>query len=276
MELTVIGCAGSFPNAGSPASCYLLEHEGYRIVLDIGSGAFGGLQAALESRQVAGAPNGAVLARSRVALAAPPAAPDLVDSVSAILLSHLHADHCMDLTGWYVHRRYRLGGQPDGLLPVYGPPGAAARMARAYDLPLEPGMGEVFEFVDFPTSFDVGPFHITVAQVNHPVPAFGFRITAGSRTLAYTGDSGWCPALVELAESADLLLAEASFLGDNNPADLHLTAAQAGELADLAGADRLLLTHLVSWNAVEKSLAEASSRFSGPVSAAHAGLVVVV
>ena len=44
MKLTVVGCAGSFPSASSTGSCYLVEHDGHRIVLDLGNGALGALQ----------------------------------------------------------------------------------------------------------------------------------------------------------------------------------------------------------------------------------------
>jgi ribonuclease BN (tRNA processing enzyme) len=97
-------------------------------------------------------------------------------------------------------------------------------------------------------------------------------VTANGRTLAYTGDTGLCPALDELAAEADLLLAEASFRdGDDNPADLHLTGRQAGELATRAGARRLVLTHVPPWHRVSTMLAEASSVYAGPLDAATPG-----
>ena len=110
MQVTVVGCAGSFPGPDSPASCYLVEHGGTRVLLDLGNGSLGVLQ--------------------RHA--------DIFD-IDAVVLTHLHADHCLDLASYYVARRYHPEGPRDPV-PVLGPPGTSARMARAYDLAEQPGM----------------------------------------------------------------------------------------------------------------------------------------
>lgn len=246
MRLTVIGCSGSFPGPESPASCYLVEADGFALLLDLGNGALGPLQ-----RHI-----------------------DLYD-VGAVLLSHLHADHCLDLCGYWVARKYA----PDGAkppIPVYGPEGVAERMARAYDLEPEPGMNEVFDFRTLRSgTFDVGPFRVTAAPMSHPVEAYGFRVEHGGAAIAYSGDTGACDALVELARDADLLLAEASFLDRPNlPTDLHLTGRQAGEHAARAGARRLVLTHLVPWNDSASTLAEAkASGYRGDIELACQGAV---
>ena len=85
--------------------------------------------------------------------------------------------------------------------------------------------------------------------MNHPVETFGFRVEQAGRALAYSADTGTCPALVELASQADVLLCEASFLTGPDPMpDMHLTARGAAEHAAAAGVGRLVLTHLVPWN----------------------------
>ena len=84
---------------------------------------------------------------------------------------------------------------------------------------------------------EVGPFRLTTAQVAHPVEAYGLRLQAGDRSLTYSGDTGPCQSLVDLACGTDLLLSEASFVdGSTNPTDLHLTGREAGEAAAAAGA----------------------------------------
>lgn len=246
MRLTVIGCSGSFPGPDSPASCYLVEAEGFAMLLDLGNGALGPLQ-----RYVG-----------------------LYD-IGAVLLSHLHADHCLDLCGYWVARRYAPDG-PKPRIPVYGPCGVAERMARAYDLEPDPGMAEAFDFHTLDRGvFEIGPFRITAAPVSHPVEAFGFRVEHGGAAIAYSGDTGECDALVDLAAGADLLLAEASFLDKPGlPTDLHLTARQAGEHAARAGARRLVLTHLVPWNDTASTLVEAkASGFRGDIELACQGAV---
>jgi len=247
VRVTVVGCAGSFPSADSAASCYLVEHEGVRIVLDMGSGALGPLQRYTSLRDL-----------------------------SAVLLSHLHADHCLDLTGLYVARRFDPTG-PQPAIPVYGPEGTAARMARAYDIPETPGMTREFDFRTWPDSdvVHIGPFAVTTALMAHPVPCFAMRVEAGGRTVVYSGDSGPTEALVDLARGADVALFEASFLDGVNPPDLHLTAREAAQHARAAGVGRLVLTHLVAWNPREASLEQADD-FGGEVVLAEPGMVIEV
>lgn len=251
MRLTVVGCAGSFPRPDSACSAYLLEADGFRLVLDLGNGALGALQ-------------------QYVAL----------DAVDAVALTHLHADHCIDLTVAYVSRYYRPGGRLPRL-PVYGPTGTAGRIAQAYsahdatqDATHEGrsrGQGQAMERVfdfrrlggDSTRGIEIGPFRIRTARVNHPVETHALRIEHGGRALVYSGDTGASPALVELARDADVLLCEASFLdGEPNPPDLHLTGRQAAEHAARAGVGRLLLTHLTAWGDEQRTAAEAAAVFA--------------
>ncbi|WP_416953778.1 MBL fold metallo-hydrolase [Nocardioides sp. T5] len=253
MKLTIVGCSGSYPGPESAASCYLLEEEAdgrtWRILLDLGNGALGQLHRYAD-------PLG----------------------IDAVFLSHLHADHCLDLCGYYVMRKYHPTG-PQPQIPVWGPAGTAERMARAYDLPLHPGMTEEFAFAEYDGHdhaavevVEVGPFRVEARQVVHPVTAYALKVTAGGRTLVYSGDTGPCPQLDELAEGAHLLLAEASFrTGDDNPPDLHMTGADCGRTAEHAGVGRLVLTHVPPWHDPADAEAEARAEWSGPVELARAG-----
>ena len=247
MKLTVIGCSGSYPGPDSSASCYLLEqeHEGrvWRVLLDMGSGALGSLQKYAD--------------------------PTAVDGV---FLSHLHADHCLDLCGYYVMRKYHPGGALPRI-PVWGPEGTALRMAKAYDLDEDPGMKVEFDFITYPDEqVEFGPFTVTVRRVAHPVTAYALRIEAGGSTLAYSGDTGVCDPLVETARDADLFLCEASFReGHTNPPDLHLTGAEAGRTAKEASVGRLLLTHVPPWHDAAAIQAEATGEYDGDVHLAVPG-----
>jgi ribonuclease BN (tRNA processing enzyme) len=249
VRLTVIGCAGSFPNPQSPASCYLVQHEGTSVVLDLGNGSLGPLAAHADLR-----------------------------ALDAILLSHLHADHCLDLTAMYVARKYHPEGPPPPV-PVLGPRGTRARIADAYrasaDEP-DPELDLVYRFVDHvPDPIRIGPMTVRVARVSHPVVAYALRVEADGRALVFSGDTGPTPALVELARGADLALFEASFLtGPGNPVDLHMTAQEAGDHAARAGVPRLLLTHLVSWNDPGASFDEARAAYDGELALAAPGMVV--
>jgi ribonuclease BN (tRNA processing enzyme) len=248
MRLTVIGCSGSYPGPDSPASCYLLEADQdgrtWRILLDLGSGALGALHRYVDPL-----------------------------TIDAVLLSHLHADHCLDLTGYYVMRKYHPSG-PQPRIPVWGPVGTADRMARAYDLPLQPGMNHEFDFRTWDGPARIGPFAVEPVPVVHPVPAYGLRVSVGGAVVAYSGDTGPCPALDRVADGVDLFLAEASFReGDENPEGLHLTGADCGAISSRAGAKSLVITHVPPWHDAKIALREASELYDGPVELARPGAV---
>ena len=244
MRLTVLGCSGTFPGPASPCSGYLLEHDGYRLVVDLGAGALGQLQ-----RHVG-----------------------LLD-VDAIYVSHLHADHCIDLVAYSYARRYHPSGIPP-VLPVYGPAGTGPRILESYEAPPSHGLQDVFDFREVaPEVRELGPFTVTAARVNHPIECHGLRIEAGGRSLAYSGDTGESSALVALAQDADVFLCEASWAhADDNPPNIHLSGRQAGEHAAKASAGRLLLTHVVPWADSEQILDEGSHAFGGNTELARCGI----
>ena len=122
----------------------------------------------------------------------------------------------------------------------------------------------------------IGPFTVTAARVNHPVEAYGVRLEADGHAIAYSGDTAETPALIELARDADVALFEASCVDAQPAPGVHLTARQAAEHAQAAGARLLVLTHLVAWNDLEATLAEADPGFDGEILLASSGLVVDV
>ncbi len=259
-----MGCSGSFPGPDGPASCYLIEADGFRMVLDLGNGALGALQRYASLRDV-----------------------------DAVCLSHLHADHCLDMCAYQVVRTYDpAGAWPP--IPVYAPAGAAVRLDRASAASpaasgsaesgsaesgsaesgsAEPPMARSFDFRALSEgTLEIGPLRVTVARMNHPVETYGFRLEHGGRVIAYSADTGPTGALEHLAAGADVLLCEASFLAAPGlPGNLHLTAAQAAEHASRAGAGRLVLTHLVPWNDPERTRSEAGG-FAGQVALAYPGM----
>ncbi len=271
MRLVPVGVSGSLPGPASPASCYLVEADAvaddgsrrtWRVVLDLGSGAFGPLQG------LAG-----------------------VETLDAVALTHLHADHCLDVTALHVAARHGpLAAVMDRRgLPVWAPAGAHERLSRAYDAEADrpetlPGPLTFHEW-SAREPVHVGPLTLTPVPVHHPVPAFGIAVVgpseAGRRvTLAYTGDTDAGPGLDELAAGADVLLCEASALsvaaGGPDLSGIHLSGRGAGEVAVRAGVGRLVLTHVPPWADAAAILAEARDAVGGalPVSLAVPGGVI--
>ena len=248
MDLTVLGCAGTFPGPDSPCSSYLVEHDGFRLVVDLGAGSLGALQ-----RHVG-----------------------LLD-VDAVYISHLHADHCIDLVAYAYARRYHPDGVPPRL-PVYGPAGTAARICAAFENPPTNDLLDVFEFREVPVGEQqIGPFTARTARSNHPVECHALRLEADGRSLTYSGDTGVSDDVVELARGTDLFLCEASWTDSaDNPPDVHLCGREAGEHAARAGARRLMLTHMVAWADVLTIVAEATAAYGGEVEQAACGTTVTV
>lgn len=251
MKLTILGCSGSVPGPDSPASGYLVEAGDTRIVLDLGNGTLGTLQ--------------------RFA--------DPFD-LDAVLLSHLHPDHCADFAALTVLRRYHPAPPHDPRqwrLPVFGPEEAPDRLAALYEPSAAERVGsdlsDVYEFRPPPVEpIRIGAFEVRAVPMTHVCPSWGLRVTAEGRVLAYTGDTGPCGALTDLARDADVLLSEASWPDfPEAPDGLHLSGRQAAEVATGTGVGRLLLTHLQPWVDRRAVLDEARTHFDGPSELVRAG-----
>lgn len=248
-----MGCTGSFAGPDGPASCYLLtaEHAGrtWQILLDLGSGALGPLQRHTDPM-----------------------------TLDAVLLSHLHPDHCMDLTGLHVMRSHHPAGPATTRLPVHAPAGAAERLARAHGVGAATSVEDNYAFTDLRCreDFTVGPFRVTPFRVSHPVEAYGFRVESDGATLAFTGDTDSCPELLPLMADADLVLTDSAFVeGRDAGRGVHLTGRRAAEAAvEAGGVQRLMLTHIPPWNDPEVCRAQAAEVWPGEVELAVPGMVI--
>jgi len=222
MRLTVLGRSPASPNPGEACAGYLVEAGGSRVVVDIGPG----VVAQLVTRHH----------------------PDELD---AVVISHMHADHMLDLvTLRYVYPWRALPAERR--LRVVLPPGSADQM-----LDLAKGVGNARHFEDCfrlsehdgTTPLAYGALSLQPIQTQHYIPCWGFRIEADGGRLAYTADTAPCSGLNDLADSADLILSEATLRSldeDAAPPEPrgHLTPAEAGTAARDAGSLRLMLTHL--------------------------------
>ncbi|MDP9794320.1 ribonuclease BN (tRNA processing enzyme) [Catenuloplanes nepalensis] len=244
MRLSVLGACGAWPRAGDACSGFLVEQDGFRLLLDAGY---------------------ATLPRLLERISA--------EEVDAAFISHGHPDHCADLNP--LLRARALGGHDPAPLPVFAPPGALDAVL-ALDRPGMLDDAYVLHELEPGACFEIGPFRAETRLLPHWVPNAGVRLSAAGRTLAYTGDSGPSEEIAALARDADVLLAEASYV-DDVPEDSrhHLSSARtAARQAARAGVARLLLTHLMPGTSPTAALAAASTEFTGPVDLAAAGLTL--
>jgi len=249
MDLTVLGCSAACPVAGNPASGYLLHHEGTRIWCDAGSGTFLALLDAVDP-----------------------------DDLDAVVISHIHTDHCIDLFALYGYLEHGPGS--GGPVPVFVPERAAEHLAAFARAGADHRFRQVLAFseVGDGATARIGSIEMRFATAAHPVPALTVRFEAGGRSLVYSGDTGPGGGLEALSVGADVLLCEATLQGPGADRDYpyHLTADEAGEIAAGAAADRLILTHIGPTLDTRRSVAEAAGSYGRVPELALPGAVFTI
>jgi ribonuclease BN (tRNA processing enzyme) len=211
LELTVLGCSGSFNGAkGGACSGYLLRAGATNIWLDCGNGTFGHLQQHIEA-----------------------------EDLTAVVVTHEHPDHCVDIYGLHVLMRYGL--EREGL-PVIAPAGLSEHLGTL----VGGDWGNAFAWqpIDETETVTVGDVALRFSRTDHPPPTYAVEATAAGKRLVYSSDTGPDWGVDAFAPGADLVLSEATYLHGEKPAEIHLSAREAGMAARNAGARRLMLTHL--------------------------------
>lgn len=244
MRLTVLGGAGGYPPASGACSGYLIEHDGFRLLVD---------------------PGYAIVPRLLGIVAA--------GAIDAVLVSHGHPDHVADLNPLLRARLMQDDEAPP--LPAYALPDALGPVLALDQIRALQGACDLREFAAG-DAFQIGPFAIESRPLPHSIPNAGVRISIGGTSMTYTGDAGPSDDLVELADGTGLLLAEATYaeaVPSGNAGVLN-SALEVGRQAHRARAARLMLTHLLPGTDPDTSRAAAARSFDGPISVARPGLVV--
>lgn len=241
-SLTVLGSAGSHPGIARACSGYLLRSGTTSVLMDAGNGSTANLQRFLP-----------------------------FSALDAVVVSHGHVDHCIDLVSAYYAIRYGVSPMPP--LTVYGAAGVGETLSGILDRDSAHEFAEVYDVRNVAGGdvVEVGPFTLAFADSWHSVPAVSTRVTVDGKVLVYSGDSAGGDALVDIARDADLFLCEASWTG--HAADyregIHLTARGAARIAAAAGVKRLVLTHVTGAADRGRILDEAREVFDGPVELAE-------
>ncbi|MCB0997379.1 MAG: MBL fold metallo-hydrolase [Acidimicrobiales bacterium] len=242
LDVEVLGCSGSYAAPGGACTGFLVTSGGAdetptNVWLDAGPGTLGRLQ-------------------QRLPLA----------TVDAIVISHEHPDHWLELPVVYTAVRYYLGGAP---IPVYG---TAGTLDLARRLLAELEIAFTWHTVTADDVVDIGGQRWRFARTDHYVETLACRIDADDKSAVFTSDTGpgWHPA--SMGEGVDLLVSESTFLSDREHEGIaHLSARQAGSLAAEVGPGRLVLTHLAPGQEPGAHSAEAELAFGRPVQVARAG-----
>lgn len=215
MRLRVLGSSGGYPAPGNPSTGFFLESGGAKLWIDAGNGTFAELQRLVDFTRV-----------------------------DALLLSHVHADHCADVYPLHVATRYGIG---EGFkLPLYAPPGSQQALGGLLGATGADQLAEAFDLhtIDAGDEIEIAGVRFTFLRTDHPIHALAMRAESPEGTLVYSADTGPNVDLAGFAREADLLLCEANYQDARMGPPFHLSARQAAAIARQARVRELAITHV--------------------------------
>jgi ribonuclease BN (tRNA processing enzyme) len=236
VRLTVLGAGPAYTDReGASGACYLVTDGSTRVLLDLGQGSFPRLFARVHPTEL-----------------------------DAVVVSHLHPDHFIDLVPLRHYLRYEF--EPPRRMRVLGPRELAARLDALH---AEPGFAaEALDIAPLREDvFPIGTLEIRMHLVTHTEESYAMRVTAGGPTgLVYSGDCGRAEDLAPLVTPGDVLLVEVSFgPGPVPPGAMHLDGPAVGRLAAATGVSRVLLTHLQMGYEPAATIGSVRAEYDGPV-----------
>lgn len=239
LKLTVVGYWGGYPAANSATSGYLVEQDGFRLLIDCGSGVLAQLQNYIE-----------------------------VTELDAVILSHYHHDHVADIGPLQFARLISFYmGKSVTQLPIYGHQedmqGFASLDYKEYTKGVAYDPAQILQ---------IGPFSIEFLKTTHPVPCYAMKVTTNEGSFVYTADTSYQESFIPFTRDADLLICECNlYAHQNGQAAGHMNSHDAAKVARDSGVPKLLLTHLPHFGNIEQLVEEASSIYKSEITLAHKG-----
>lgn len=239
MKVTVVGFWGAYPEENEATSSYLIEKDGFKLLLDCGSGALSQLPKYVEPYDL-----------------------------DAVILTHYHNDHIADIGVLQYHMLVQNGiRQQEKVLPIYG---------HTFDQDHFAGLTHNFTkgyAYDPIAPLELGPFTISFFETDHPVTCFAMRISDGESNFVFTADSSYKEGFISFSDDADLLITDCNFYeGQDGSKAGHMNSKECATIAERAGVKQLVLSHHPHFGDRSKLASEAEKYFRGNIQLAQSGL----
>ena len=240
LKVTVVGFWGGFPGVNEATTGYLIQDNGFNLLVDCGSGVVAQLQNYLK-----------------------------VEELNAVIISHYHHDHIADIGPLQYARLISnslVGGVSE--LPIYGHTLDQEGFSKLDYKGCTKGIAYQ------PEGSQIGPFSITFLRTKHPVPCYAMRISNANKTVVFTADTSYLEELVSFSSDADLFICECNlYEGQDGAVFGHMTSPDAGIVAAKANVKHLLLTHLPHFGNHQMLIEQAATYYTGPITLAKSGYI---
>lgn len=210
MKLTVLGYYGGYPFNGEGTTSFLLQDQGFNLLIDCGSNAVNNLSKIINPLDL-----------------------------DAVIITHYHHDHIADLGVLQYYWQLNSGTKKVPILPIYGHTQDPLNFAA---LTLD-NVSQGKAYNDY-EPLEIGPFKITFKRTIHPVPTYALRITNQKNDITFTADTDYFEDLIEFAKNSDVLITDTNFDSTKSGRKWHMTSIESGNLAKRANVNKLVLSHL--------------------------------
>ncbi|WP_163580660.1 MBL fold metallo-hydrolase [Gracilibacillus saliphilus] len=241
MRIIPLGIWGGYPKANGATSSFLIEEDGFYLLLDCGSGVLASLQNYISIQQL-----------------------------DAVIITHYHHDHMADVGALHYAKliQNQLTDNPK-TLSIY----AHDRDDQFHSLTYK----EHTQAYNVTQTSQIGPFTLETTETNHPVYCLAIRLEAKGKSVVFTADTGWKESLISFSQNTDILVSEANLYQEyEGKIPGHMSGRQAGILAEKAVAKQLILTHLPHFGNIQYILEEAKQTYTNQATIAVVGQSIVI